>query len=96
MAAIALSQRVGTLVAMPTPAAAASLVCERNFCERKKTLGKKDVQTIPLRWVTGVHHDRKTLGTDEARLDVGAVSYEWKVKQAEQMVAELHEKSFEH
>ena len=68
---------------------------DRIIRERKKTLGKTDIQTIPLRSVTGVHHDRKTLGTDEVRLDVGTVSYEWKVKQAEQMVAELHEKFFE-
>ena len=67
---------------------------DRIIRERKKTLGKTDIQTIPLRSVTGVHHDRKTLGTDEVRLDVGTVSYEWKVKQAEQMVAELHEQLF--
>ena len=68
---------------------------DRIIRERKKTLGKTDIQTIPLRSVTGVHHDRKTLGTDEVRLDVGAVSYEWNVKQTEQMVAALHEKLFE-
>jgi hypothetical protein len=61
---------------------------------RKKTLGKDDVQTIPIVAVTGVSHDRKTLGTDEVKLTVGSVSYEWKVKDAEQMVAELHSKMF--
>lgn len=68
---------------------------DRIIRKRKKALGKTDVQTIPLRSVSGVHHDRKTLGTDEVRLDVGPVSYEWKVKQAESMVAELHEKLFD-
>ena len=67
---------------------------DRLVRERKKRMGKTDVQTIPLRSVTGVHHDRKTLGTDLVRLDVGGVSYEWKVKDAERMVAELHGKIY--
>lgn len=29
-------------------------------------------------------------GTDEVKLTVGSVTYEWKVKNAEEMVAELH------
>lgn len=57
---------------------------------RKKMVGKDDVQTIPVKAVTGVAHDRKTLGTDEVKLTVGSVTYEWKVKDAERMVAELH------
>jgi hypothetical protein len=61
---------------------------------RKKTMGKDDIQTIPIAAVTGVSHDRKTLGTDEVKLTVGSVTYEWKVKNAEQMVAELHSKMF--
>jgi hypothetical protein len=61
---------------------------------RKKTMGKDDVQTIPIAAVTGVSHDRKTLGTDEVKLTVGSVSYEWKVKNAEAMVAELQSKMF--
>ena len=67
---------------------------DRLVRERKKRIGKTDVQTIPLRSVTGVHHDRKAIGSDFVRLDVGAVSYEWKVKDAEEMVAELHSKIF--
>ena len=67
---------------------------DRLVRERKKRIGKTDIQTIPLRSVSGVHHDRKTLGTDLVRLDVGPVSYEWKVKNAEEMVAELHSKIF--
>ena len=61
---------------------------------RKKTIGKDDIQTIPIVAVTGVSHDRKTLGTDEVKLTVGSVTYEWKVKNAELMVAELHSKMF--
>jgi Short C-terminal domain len=61
---------------------------------RKKTIGKDDVQTIPIPAVTGVSHDRKSLGTDEVKLTVGSVTYEWKVKNAEAMVAELHSKMF--
>lgn len=61
---------------------------------RKKTVGKNDVQTIPMKSITGVHHDRKTLGTDLVRLDVGSVSYEWKVSSAESMVSELHQRMF--
>jgi hypothetical protein len=61
---------------------------------RKKTIGKDDVQTIPIPAVTGVSHDRKALGTDEVKLIVGSVIYEWKVKNAEAMVAELHSKMF--
>jgi len=61
---------------------------------RKKKLGKDDVQTIPIKAVTGVKHDRKTLGTDQVELTVGSITYEWKVKDAEAMVAELHGKIY--
>ncbi len=68
---------------------------DRLVRERKKRVGKTDLQTIALRHVSGVHHDRKSVGTDLVRLDVGSVSYEWKVKNTEEMVAELQEKIFE-
>lgn len=61
---------------------------------RKKRMGKDDVQTIPIKAITAVAHDRKTLGTDEVKLTIGSVSYEWKVKDAERMVAELHAKMY--
>lgn len=61
---------------------------------RKKLVGKDDVQTFPIKSVTSVAHDRKTLGTDEVKIQIGSVSYEWKVKDAERMVAELHSKMF--
>ena len=67
---------------------------DRIIRTRMKLVGKDDVQTIPLKSVSGVHHDRKTLGTDQVRLDVGSISYEWKVSQAEAMVAELHQKMY--
>jgi hypothetical protein len=41
---------------------------------RKKLVGKDDVQTIPVKAVTAVSHDRKTLGTDEVKPTVGAVA----------------------
>lgn len=63
---------------------------DRIIRTRKKTIGKDDMQTFPLKAVTGGSHDRKTLGTDEVKISFGSVSYEWKVKNAEEMVAELH------
>jgi len=61
---------------------------------RKKRVGKNDIQTIPMKSISGVHHDRKSLGTDLVRLDIGSVSYEWKVSKAETMVSELHRRMF--
>ena len=67
---------------------------DRLIRTRKKTIGKDDIQTIPLKSISGVHHDRKTLGTDLVKLDVGSVSYEWKVSNAERMVAAIHSRMF--
>lgn len=67
---------------------------DRIIRTRRKTFGKDDIQTIPIKSISGVHHDRKTLGTDLVKLDVGSVSYEWKVSGAEQMVAEIHSRMF--
>ncbi|MEJ7801600.1 MAG: hypothetical protein WKF60_13835 [Ilumatobacter sp.] len=61
---------------------------------RKKRVGRDDVQTIPLKSVSGVHHNRKSVGTDSVKLDVGSVSYEWKVSNAASMVAALHERMY--
>ena len=61
----------------------------------KKLIGKDDINTIPIKAVTSIHHDRKTLGTDLVRIQVGTVTYEWKVKDAEQMVAEVQKALFE-
>lgn len=35
-------------------------------------------------------HDRKTLGTDVVRVQVGSVGHEWKVKDADGFVAALN------
>jgi len=70
------------------------IFADRIVRTRKKRVGKDDVQTIPIKMVTGVHHDRKTLGTDLVKLDVGSVSYEWKVSAAERMVAAVHQRMF--
>lgn len=55
-----------------------------------KRIGKDDVLTIPVRSVHGVFHDRKTLGTDVVRVQVGSVGHEWKVKDADGFVAALN------
>ena len=67
---------------------------DRIIRTRKKTMGKDDVQTIPIKSISGIHHDRKTLGTDLVKLDVGSISYEWKVAGAERMVAAIHSRMF--
>ncbi len=55
-----------------------------------KRIGRDDVLTVPLRSVTGVFHDRKSLGTDVVRVVVGSTEYEWKVKDAAPFVAALN------
>jgi hypothetical protein len=67
---------------------------DRIIRTRKKRVGKDDEQVIPIKAISGVHHDRKTLGTDHVKLDVGSVTYEWKVSRAEEMVAALHQRMF--
>lgn len=67
---------------------------DRIIRTQKKRLGKDDVQTIPIKAVTAVSYDRKTLGTNGVKLTVGSVNYEWKVKNAEEMVDELNAKIY--
>jgi hypothetical protein len=50
----------------------------------------QNVETIPIGTVNGVSHDRKRLATDEVTLQVGKIAYRWKVKRADDMLAELH------
>lgn len=71
------------------------VLADRIIRTRKKHLGKDDIQTFPIRAITGVQHDRKTLRTDEVRITFGSVSYEWKVSEAERFVADLHSKMFQ-
>lgn len=56
----------------------------------KKRLGKDDVQTIPVRGVTGVHHDRKRVGADVVTVSVGPTTYIWKTGQASALVDEMN------
>ena len=61
----------------------------------KKRIGKDDINTIPVKAITSIHHDRKTIGTDIVHLQVGsAVTYEWKIKNAEQMVTAVQQAMF--
>ncbi len=71
------------------------VLADRIIRTRKKHLGKDDIQTFPIRAITGVQHDRKTLRTDEVRITFGSVSYEWKVSDAERFVADIHSKMFD-
>lgn len=57
----------------------------------KKTMRKDDIQTIPIRSIDGVYHNRKTVKSDIVTLNVNARSFEWKTKAAEALVAEIHE-----
>ena len=62
---------------------------------RKKHLGKDDIQTLPIRAITGIKHDRKALRTDEVKITFGSVSYEWKVSDAERFVADVQGKMYQ-
>jgi len=59
----------------------------------KKRLGRDDTQTIPMRAVVAVHHDRRA-GRDRVRLDTGGSSYEWKVSDGKGLVEELNAKMY--
>lgn len=56
----------------------------------KHRITKDDVQMIPMRNITSVHHDRKTIKTDKVQLQAGVVSYEWKVSKADEFVDEVN------
>lgn len=57
----------------------------------KRRLGKDDVMTIPLRSITSVHLDRRSLGTDVVTVTSGHAGHQWKVKDAETFVSRLNE-----
>jgi len=59
----------------------------------KKRLGRDDTQTIPMRAVVAVHHDRRT-GRDKVRVDTSGQSYEWKVTDGKSLVEELNTKMY--
>jgi hypothetical protein len=56
----------------------------------RKRLGKDDVLTIPLRSISSVHHDRRSLGTDIVTVTAGHTPHRWKVRDAESFVATLN------
>ena len=71
-----------------------TVLADRIIRTHKKTFGKDDVHIFPMKSITDIRLDRKILGADLVKLKVGLVSYEWKVKDAEQMVADLQAKMY--
>jgi hypothetical protein len=61
----------------------------------RKLIGRDDTQTIPLKSVTAIRHDRKMLGSDYVQLDAGIATYTWKVKDAESLVHEVQTLMFD-
>ncbi len=59
----------------------------------RKRLGRDDTQTIPIRAITAVHHDRR-VGRDRVRLDTSGASYEWKVTDGKSLIEELNAKIY--
>ena len=57
----------------------------------KKRLGKDDRETIPIRAISSVRHDRKQMKTDDVQVVTSGQVWEWKVKNAEKFVAELNQ-----
>ena len=52
---------------------------------------RRDRETIPLRAITSVRHDRKRLKTDDVQVVTSGQVWVWKVKNAEKFVAELNQ-----
>ena len=57
----------------------------------KKRLGKDDRETIPIRAISSVRHDRKRMKTDDVQVVTSGQVWEWKVKNAEKFAAELNQ-----
>ena len=57
----------------------------------KKRLGKDDRETIPIRAISSVRHDRKRMKTDDVQVVTSGQVWECKVKNAEKFVAELNQ-----
>lgn len=55
----------------------------------ERTLGKDDVQRIPLSQVTGVEVDNQNLRSDLLTLRVGPDTYTWKMPEAEAFATEV-------
>jgi|TARA_B100001964_G_C13945407_1_gene470888 hypothetical protein len=56
----------------------------------KKRVGKDDRQTIPLKGITSVSHDRKRMKTDEVSVITSGATFTWKVSSAEDFVNALN------
>ena len=56
----------------------------------KRTFGKDDVQTIPIRAVTAVTLNRRTFGASEVTVTVGAMHYVWKSSTAEALANQIN------
>ena len=50
-----------------------------------------DRETIPIRAITSVRHDRKVMKTDDVQVVTSGQVWEWKVKDAEKFVTELNQ-----
>ena len=48
-------------------------------------------ETIPLREITSVRHDQKQMRTDDVKVVTSGQVWEWKVKNAEEFVADLNQ-----
>jgi hypothetical protein len=55
----------------------------------KKTLGRDDTQTIPVRSIHEVKVDRKLMGSDVVVVSTSAKSYTWKSPTAEALSDEI-------
>lgn len=55
----------------------------------ERTLGKDDIQRIPLAQVTGVEVDNQNLRSDLLTLRVGPDSYTWTMPDAEAFASEV-------
>lgn len=60
----------------------------------KHRVTKNDVQVIPMKAITSIHHERK-VRTDKVLLQVGVITYEWKVKGAHRFVNLVNQAIFD-
>ena len=56
---------------------------------RRRFRGERE--TIPLREITSVRHDQKQMRTDDVKVVTSGQVWEWKVKNAEEFVADLNQ-----
>lgn len=56
----------------------------------RKWVGSTDTQTIPMKAISGIHLDRRTLGSNVLHVTVGARTYEWKSPTAEALADQIN------